>query len=271
MATASLPSGKAAPGKRYSCANPTAPIAMRLSLPCLAFALTACAAHPPAPEAPDAWRADTFQSPPVGARLVLLPPQETQYEELRSGAELLHRQARGQLAQAGFVVVTLERDDYAKQWQQEAQHVGGVYQPDSGEFKNKEYLQAFNTLLRKNCEATKCALLIDARLVMRPAQVKAGVAEWDGRKQVVDAAPDGKTPGHAYGISVELSGITPDSTLAFKAYGGVALPEPYSAAELRNKTRKPLPWSEADIAEGLRIALKPLQEKPAVPARRKVE
>lgn len=235
---------------------------MRPVLLCLLLA--ACAANPPVAPAPDAYRAAAFQPPAPGAVLTLLPPQETQYDELREGAEQLHKRLQKQLLAAGYQLVVLTREDYLRRWKQEADNVGGVYQQDSGEFKSKEYLQALSALLRSSCELTKCALLIDARLVVRPAELVGGMVEWDGRRQPSEGAASGdQTPDRTYGISVEISGIQADSSLAFKSYGGAVLPAQYSLHELQNFARKPMSWNSVDLDAGLRIALSPLLGKPA--------
>jgi hypothetical protein len=238
---------------------------MRSVLLCLTLA--ACASNPPASEAPDAYRAAAFQPPPPGATLTLLPPQETQYDELREGAEQLHKQLQKQLLAAGYQVIALKKDDYVRRWNQEAANVGGVYQQDSGEFKDKEYTQALSALLRNSCELTKCAMLIDARLVVRPAELVNGMVEWDGRRQASgDKVSSGNdAPDRTYAISVEIAGIQPDSNLAFKAYGGAVVPAQYSMDELQNFARKPLSWDSGDLDAGLRIALRPLLEKPTAP------
>ena len=231
----------------------------------LSLLLTACVANPPAPPAPDAFRAEAFQPPPPGTTLTLLPPQETQYDELRTGAELLHKQLQKQLTAAGWKVVALKRDDYLRRWKQEAEAVGGVYQPDSGEFKSKEYVQALATLIRKSCAETQCALLVDARLVVRPAEIVGNQVLWDGQKRYsADPTSAGANPAtQTYAISVEVSGILPDGELGFRNYGGATLPPHYSVLELQNQKPAPMSWSDTDIAAGLNIALKPLLEKPA--------
>jgi hypothetical protein len=234
---------------------------MRPVLLCLLLA--ACAANPPVAPAPDAYRAEAFQPPAPGAVLTLLPPQETQYDELREGAEQLHKRLQKQLLAAGYQLVVLKREDYLRRWKQAADNVGGVYQNDSGEFKSQEYLQALSTLLRSSCELTQCALLIDARLVVRPAELVNGMVEWDGRRQPSEdrVATGNQAPDRTYGISVEISGIQPDSSLAFKSYGGAVLPAQYSMDELQNFARKPMSWNSVDLDAGLRIALRPLLDK----------
>lgn len=230
----------------------------------LPLILAACVSNPPAPPAPDAFRDPAFQPPPRGAALTILPPQETQYDELRAGAELVHKQLHKQLTNAGYRVTVLKRDDYLRRWKQEAEAVGGVYQPDSGTFKGKEYVQALETLIRKSCEETQCALLIDARLVVRPAEIIGTQVVWDGQKRFSNepAAPGSATSTQTYGISIEVSGIQPDGSLAFKNYGGAILPPQYSVVELQSFKPNPMSWNDADIASGLGIALKPLLDKP---------
>lgn len=236
---------------------------MRLIPLCLTLLLAACASTPPAaPDMSDAFRIEGFQPPPAGAALTLLPPQETQYEELRAGAELLHKQLQKRLTAAGWKVVTLKRDDYLRQWKQEAEAVGGVVQPDSGEFKDKEYVKALAALLRKSCEETQCALLIDARLVIRTAEISGNEVRWDGQRRLHGEALLKGAPAQTYAISIELSGIQPDGALGFRHYGGAVLPPQYGMAELQNRKPAPMRWNDADIAAGLDIALRPLLEKP---------
>jgi hypothetical protein len=240
---------------------------MRRLLPLLSLLLAACATHPSPPQAPDTYRADGFQAPPPGTTLTLLPQQETQFDEFREGVEQLHRQLQKQLTSAGYRVVALDKDDYIRRWKQEADAVGGVYQTGSGEFKSKEYVEALSTLIRKSCAETTCAMLIDARLVVRPAEIEGRNVVWDGQKKYSDdPVPPGAELGErTYGISVEISAIQPDGTLAFRTYGGATLPPQYHLSEFQNFTRKPVTWSDNDLAFGLRIALKPLQEKPNAP------
>lgn len=229
-----------------------------------ALILTACVTTTPIPTAPDAYRAATYTPPPAGANLTLLPPQETQYEEMREGAELLHKQLKKQLDAAGYKVTVLKKDDYVAQWNREAAAVGGVLQPN-GQFKEAEYRQALGSLISKSCAATHCAMLIDARLVVRPAEVVGGRVEWDGRR-MLPANPDSTGPAaeRTYGISVEVSGIQPDGSLAFKNYGGTVLPPQYSLADMQQFANKPMVWSDADLSAGLRIALQPLLNTPAM-------
>lgn len=241
---------------------------MRRLLPLLSLLLAACVSNPSAPQAPDAYRAEGFQPPPPGATLTLLPQQETQFDELREGAEQLYRQLKKQLTAAGYRVVVLDKDAYVRRWKQEAEAVGGVYQPGSGEFKSKEYVEALSTLIRKSCAETRCAMLVNARLVVRPAEIDGRDVLWDGQKKFSDGPvpPGDERSDRTYGISVEISGILPDGSLAFRTYGGATLPPQYDLTELRNFTRKPMTWNDGDLAAGLRIALQPLLEKPIAAA-----
>lgn len=242
-------------------------IAKALCAPILVAGLTACVSNPSTPQAPDTYRADGFRPPPPGTTLTLLPQQETQFDEFREGVEQLHRQVQKQLASAGYRVVALNKDDYIRRWKQEANAVGGVYHTESGEFKGKEYMEALSTLIRKSCAETNCAMLIDARLVVRPAEVDGRNVLWDGQKKFSDGPvpPGAELSDRTYGISVEISAILPDGNLAFRTYGGATLPPQYELSELQSFSRKPVVWNDSDLAAGLRIALQPLQEKSPIP------
>lgn len=237
---------------------------MRFTLFCLPLLLAACVSTAPIPEAPDAYRAANFQPPPPGANLTLLPPQETQYDELYDGAQKLHKQLQTQLTSAGYKVTVLKKDDYVRLWNREASAVGGVVLPD-GQFKDKEYLLALGNLIRASCEITQCAMLIDARLVVRPAALVDGRVEWDGRRMTPnDPATSSDVVRRTYGISIEVSGIQPDGSLAFKNYGAATLPPQYSLEDMKRFANKPMSWPSDDLSAGLRIALRPLFTKPAV-------
>jgi hypothetical protein len=229
-----------------------------LSLPLL---LCACATTTPPPGAPDAYHAEAFAPPPAGTGLTLLPPQETQFDELREGAELLQKQLQKQLSAAGYRVTVLNKDAYVKQWNEEAAAVGGVLDTE-GHFKDKEYREALGNLMRKTCEATRCAMLLDARLVVRPAEIVDGKVEWDGRRMMPPELITRSTKAQrSYGISAEVAGIQPDGGLAFKTYGGAVLPPQYSMADIQQFVNKPMVWSDTDLSAGLRIALQPLFSK----------
>ncbi|MDE2600486.1 MAG: hypothetical protein KGL40_12775 [Rhodocyclaceae bacterium] len=237
---------------------------MRFPFLILPLLLCACATTAPPPQAPDAYRADTFDAPPPGASLTLLPPQETQFDELREGAELLQKQLQKQLSAAGYKVTVLKKDDYVAQWNQEAAAVGGVLDAE-GHFKDKEYREALGNLLRKTCEASGCAMLLDSRLVVRPAEIIDGQVEWDGRR-IAAAEPSTRSAKaqRSYGISAEVAGIQPDGSLAFKNYGGTLLPPQYSMDDIQEFVNKPMTWSDADLSAGLRIALQPLFATPVL-------
>lgn len=239
---------------------------MRLPLILLPLLLAACVSHPAtpvAPEAPDNFRAEDFQSPPAGARITLLPMQETQYEMLRAGAEMLESQLKRQLTAQGYQVTVVKRDDYLKHWQEEAKSVGGVYVEDSGEFKPREYTQALESLVRKTCAATGCALLINHRLLLRPAYIAKGKIAWDGVSQPF-LLPTETDQGYA--ISVELTAVTPAGELGFRRYGAVTALSSLGLAEIRQQVEQKKLFVDAEVAQGVRIALQSLREKQGTPA-----
>ena len=232
---------------------------------CLSLTLTACVSLPTTPEAPDNFRDPAFQPPPAGARITLLPMQETQYEMLRDGAEMLEDSLMHQLKAMGYKITLIKRDDYLRMWQEEAKAVGGVYEEGSGNFKPREYVQALDSLVRKSCAATDCALLINHQLVTRPALIENGHIVWDGTRQpLMNREALALEQGH--GISVELTAITPAGALGFKHYGAVTPLTGLTLEEMREHVKKQQFFVEADVNLGARLALKPMREKVAPPA-----
>lgn len=241
---------------------------MRAILILLPLVLAACISNPATqapPEAPDNFRAEDFQPPPAAARITLLPMQETQYDMLRAGAEMLEAQLRRQLSALGYQVTVVKRDDYLKHWQEEAKAVGGVYVEGSGEFKSREYTQALESLIRKTCAADGCALLINHRLLLRPARMADGQIAWDGVSQPLLLKTENE---QGYAISVELTAVTPAGELAFKHYGAVTALSGLSLADIRQQVEQQKLFVETEVARGARIALQPLRELPrnAAPA-----
>lgn len=238
---------------------------MRTLLACLLpFVLTACITTSPIPDAPDNIRDPGFQPPPAGARITLLPMQETQYEMLRDGAEMLEDSLMAQLKSMGYKITVIKRDDYLRLWQEEARAVGGVYE-ENGTFKPREYVQALDSLVRKSCAATGCALLINHQLVTRPAQVENGYIAWDGIRLPL-LNPDAGKLDQGHGISVELTAITPMGALGFKHYGAVTALTGLTMEEMQQYVKKQQFFVESDIDRGARLALRPMREKVAPPA-----
>lgn len=234
---------------------------MRVFLTLLPLLLAACVTNPAAPvapEAPDNFRAEDFQPPPPGARITLLPVQETQYDMLRAGAEMLEAQLKQQLGALGYQVTVVKRDDYLKHWQEEAKAVGGVYVEGSGEFKPTEYTQALASLVRKTCAASGCALLINHRLLLRPAQIARGQLAWDGVRQPFLLPTESE---QGYAISVELTAVTPAGELGFRHYGGVTALSGLSLDEVRQQVEQKKFFVEAEVARGVRVALQSLNQK----------
>ena len=235
---------------------------MRTLLACLLpFTLTACITTSSIPDAPDNFRDPAFQPPPAGARITLLPMQETQYEILRDGAEMLEDSLMAQLKAMGYKVALIKRDDYLRLWQEEAKAVGGVYE-ENGTFKPREYMKALDSLVRKSCDATQCALLINHQLVTRPALIDDGYIAWDSARLPL-LNPDVKKLDQGHGISVELTAITPAGALAFKHYGAVTPLTGLTLTEMQQYVKKQQFFVEGDINQGARLALKPMREKVA--------
>lgn len=226
---------------------------------CLSLVLTACVSTPTIPQAPENITTPDFQPPPPGARITILPMQETQYDMLRNGAEVLENQIKKELTALGYKVTQIKRDDYLKMWQEEAKVVGGVYE-GNGDFKAKAYLQALDALVKKTCLATECSLLINHQLIMRPALIQEGYIAWDGRRLPLLVKPDTE---QGYGISVEITAVAPSGDLAFKRYGAVIALSGLSVEEMRQHIQQQNLFNTTDIALGCSIALQPLRDKAA--------
>lgn len=234
---------------------------MRLILSLLvACAAASCAGTPP-PEATDNFSATSFKAPGPGELVVLLPvPPST--PEIAKGEAILLQQLHQQLTAARYRVVIFDADRYAAVWDEEVSAAGGIYDPNTGQLRTEAHNRASSAAAKRVCAETKCALVLGPRLCGRPVRLKQSTAEWDGqRRRVVvvgSARSDGIVTGKALALSVELLGLTGNGTVVFRSFGGASLPFQLDWASSRNVLRPDLFSSDAEIADGVRIALRPL-------------
>lgn len=236
---------------------------MREAMRALGCALLACwisgCASPPMPAA-DAYVAKPFAPPAPGALVVLLPAPNAQ--ELPQGTALMTGQLHRQLATAGFKVAALAAANHDEIWRQEVAAVGGVYDPVTGKLKVQASAEASAKLAQRICAELKCALVLQPRLVLRKAELAGSKAEWDGQRRMlpVKGGPDQmlSLSGTTTGLSVELIAVLADGMMAFRSYGGASLPYQVDTNRERSEVRPGLFSSDAEIADGVKIALQPL-------------
>lgn len=222
--------------------------------------LQACSATaPPAPT--DNYLGAAYARPAPGALVILLPPKAS-LEEVRDGEQFLLQQLHRQLSAAGYRVKALDAANHSVIWNQEVLAAGGIYDAATGALRTGAYARALSGLAQRIATDTGAALVISHSLVLRKAQFSGAMAQWDGQSKVQPTSRsagenyrfDGTTPA----ISVELLGIAGNGAIAFKTYGGVALPYRADTWAGTSAVRKDLFANDGETAEGVRIALQPL-------------
>jgi hypothetical protein len=226
---------------------------------CLPLMLIGCASVAPKPAA-DNRVAPGFVPPRPGALVVLLPP-ERNFTETVPGQAMMTEQLRTQLAAAGYRTALLEKAKHDELWQREVEAVGGIFDPRTGIRRNEAYAKAMANLARTICAEAKCALVAQHQLLLRRAELKGRYATWDGQRREVPITritADVRFNGSVYALSVMLNVIASDGDPAFRTFGGVTLPMQMDVDEARQKMRTDLFANDAEIADGVRIALAPL-------------
>jgi hypothetical protein len=231
--------------------------ALSLSLPLM---LIACASVPPKPAA-DNRVAPGFVPPKAGALVMLLPPEKS-FTDLVPGQAMLTEQLHRQLVAAGYRTALLEQANHDHLWRQEVEAVGGIFDPATGARRNEAYARATASLAKRVCEQAKCSLVIQHQLVLRGAELRGRYAEWDGQRREIPltrTTMDVRFKGGARALSVGVNAITGDGAAAFRTFGGVTLPMQVDVDEAKQKMRTDLFNNDAEIADGVRIALAPLR------------
>lgn len=227
---------------------------------CLPLMLIGCASVPPKPAA-DNRVTPGFVPPPAGALVLLLPPEKN-FTDLAPGQDMLTEQLHRQLTAAGYRTALLEKANHEEVWKQEVEAVGGIFDPATGARRGEAYGKAMSSLARRVCGQVKCTLVVQHQLVLRRTELKGRYAEWDGQRREIPLTritADVRFSGSARSLSVMLNVIAANGGSAFRTFGGVTLPMQMDVDEAKQKIRTDLFANDAEIADGVRIALAPLR------------
>lgn len=222
--------------------------------------LQACAV-PEAQVPVDNYFSSEFARPAPGALVILLPPKSSS-EDVSAGEKFVHEQLHRQLSAAGYRVKGLDAANYSILWNQEVEAAGGIYDAATGALRTDAYRKALSGLAQRIATDTQAALVVSHGLVIRRAQLSGTKAQWDGQSKVQptsrSAGTDYRFDGATVALSVELLGIAGNGSIAFKTYGGVALPYRADTWDGKNEIRKDMFAKDTETAEGVHIALRPL-------------
>jgi hypothetical protein len=166
------------------------------------------------------------------------------------------------LVAAGYRAVLLDRNNHDLIWRQEAEAVGGIVDPASGELRQAAFDLAMRTLVARVSRETGAAMVLRPRLVLREARMSGTKASWDGQTRWIPVTGIGggtaNFAGSTSALSVQLAGFQSSGQLAFLAYGGVTLPFLTNFNSRTSEFRHDLFASPTEVIEGTVIALRPL-------------
>ncbi len=226
----------------------------------LALTLQACSSTLPAAPSDNYIHAQ-YSPPAPGALVILLPPKESA-ADVSAGVAFVQQQLHRQLTAAGYRVKALDAANYTLIWDQEVAAAGGIYDANTGVLRSDAYAKALSGLAQRIAADTQAALVVSHTLLIRPAQLSGTKAQWDGQTKLQPTygtgGSDYRLSGTTVALSVELLGIAGNGGIAFKTYGGVALPYRADTLAGKNEVRKDLFAKDDEVAEGVAIALRPL-------------
>jgi hypothetical protein len=223
----------------------------------LGILLGACATESSVPPASDNWKSAEYLGLPKNASIILLTPEESE------GDEALVAQLGVQLTQLGYKPARLERQNYQLIWAQEVAAVGGVYDSSTGKLRKEEYALAQARLAVRICRETGAAMVLQAGLTVRPANLQRDRAIWDGQARILSFQNpvdrwEYDYRGGTKAVSVELRARSSSGTPMFLSYGGVSVLYAFDTKAGRAKVRKDLFSDPQEMASGVREALRPL-------------
>lgn len=232
---------------------------MKLAVLAFSLLLTACAAGPK-PAVSDNLIAPNFQQPAAKSLIVLLPPQ-VEAPDLKPGAAMLVNALHQKLAAAGYKVVALDQGSHDAIWAQEVQEVGGIFDPATGVLRQREFHLAMGHLVQRVCAETQAAMVMRPSLVLREAELAGMSAAWDGQqRRVPEIGGGGGTLSHrgsTLGLSVGLDMFADSGELVMHTFGGALLPYRLNVNSGQNEVRADLFANDAEVADGVAIALAP--------------
>jgi hypothetical protein len=212
----------------------------------------------------ESFVAPSFRAPAADALVIILPPKVDD-PALTTGAPMLLNQLHRQLVAAGYKAALLDEANHDLLWRQEVEAVGGIYDAVSGQLRTEPYGKALSALAQRIAADTGCSLILRPRLITRSAKLSGFKAEWDGqaRQQPVSDgfAGESRFDGSTVALSVELMALTPNGAVAFRTLGGTSLAYRKDVSRGRVEVRKDLFASEQETAEGVQLALRPLQRR----------
>ncbi len=236
----------------------------RLLILCLSFLYGCASSGPLSPPAPDNYLAATFKSIEKPGCIILLPNISTD-PLINRGEDMLLNQLQIQLKQAGYKVAALDQSSYDSIWAQEVLNVGGIYDQKTGALKKNAQTQALAGLVSRVCEEAKCTHVIKPMIAARIIKFDGDHVYWDSQRRPISTSYSGghqaRFKGDGRAFSVELVGLDAQGEIMFKQYGGASLVHQADLADTKLTVRPSLFTDDKEIADGVRIALKPMLDK----------
>lgn len=161
--------------------------------------------------------------------VVLVAPATTIHKELLDVTQDIQFEYVRQLASYGVEVFEIKPSRFNKYHKVALNESGAIYDPNVKRFlplKQREYVKKINELLSQD---GRFDLLLLPELMLRPANIKKGVAYWDygsealpliGTEEDIKNAEGGTTKG----LSVRMRLYRLDGARILESYGAVILP-----------------------------------------------
>lgn len=200
----------------------------------------------------------------AGDHVVLLAWRHDDPALARGMTKVVAEVAR-QLRQAGLRASLLDEasDKTLRDAADEA--LGGIVDRVTGKPDTARAARALAYMADEVCSQADCRFVIEAKLILQRAPIAGDLAAWDGVTRPMPVSVSGGKPhgfrGEVTGLSVALIGVAATGRVVFSGIGGVTLPFDVNTIASTARLRPDLLESPAEIAEGVRVALRPLIER----------
>lgn len=197
-------------------------------------------------------------------RQILLLPVNNSINYFSDGDAVVSRNIVTQLELHGWLVVTLNKSIYEKEWSRIIKEIGGVYSPTTGHLDTDKYYDSLVKLTKKVSKERAYSAILIPSFELKAAKLKGKYAHWDGvkRKKITEgSSSEGmRWSGSTKGLSLKIWAFDSKGEWLFTSYGGLVLPFYTSMynSKVENKLRVDMFKNSKDIESGVNVALLPI-------------
>jgi hypothetical protein len=203
--------------------------------------------------------------PVYAANTLLLLPVKSLHKELISSEPAVDIVLKKYFGKTKFNIVTLSEKQYAEVNKLALEQSGSIYSPAVGDYTpldTRRYAASMKKLLGEKYEFDT---LVIPQIILRSGEVIDDSVEFDGVERKLEYAKGGPTgikPRTPKGLSIQINAFAAGNNATQPVFGGVSLPFIIQVQDnAPTFVIKPEYFSEAELEEGAKVAIKRLQKQ----------